>query len=125
MKITDTAVVRAAILNQKVDESYDQIAREKRWWRTIGTVEIVVLFVSIAVFVFSLKFVFWGAGYSILAPAHHNYSVVFLSQTPGPHQALVQRALDERGYLSLVQYRTYVDMAHRQRDGEQAPALTP
>ena len=100
------------ILDQKFEESYKQLEKERKrnWFAT--TVELFSLACVIVGFLWLLKFVFWGAGFATFAPDQHEYTVSILTELPGPQKALVERDMVEHGFVSLVDYRRYVEMAN-------------
>lgn len=112
MSVNIEAVNIEAILDQKFDESYRFLAKEKKNNMIFGNIGISVLLLTIVVFIALVRYMFWGAGFSLFSPAHHDYTISALTTLPGPQQVLVQQAMEDRGYLSLVEYKTYVDMAN-------------
>ena len=65
MKFSETAVVRAVLLDRKLEKSYDGLEREKKWGRSFGRIELTIALIATVLF---LLFIFWGAGYSIFVP---------------------------------------------------------
>ncbi len=104
-----------AILEQKFRESAEQMARERRRSGILGNIEIVLLIVMIGLFVALLKYIFWGAGFSVFASAQHESSVSLLMNLPGPQSELVHQAVARDGYVSLMDYRNYVEMANEHK----------
>lgn len=101
-----------AILDQKIDESFQQIKTEKSRNRIFGSIEMIALLAILGFFFAIVYFIFWGSGYSIYASAQHDYTVAVLIDLPGPQRELVEEAMVTDGYVSLFDYRKYVEMAN-------------
>lgn len=101
-----------ALLDQKCLES--KLALEKKRKRDLAAcnIEIIVVVSFISLFAILGYYICWGAGYSFFAKQQHDTSVAMLLARPGPHVPLIQSALAEDGYVSLVDYNNYVEMAN-------------
>ena len=99
-------------LEQKFKDSYIQIEKERKSSGLLACIEMVLVVAAIVCFLFLVKFIFWGPGFSWFATAQHDYSVSVLMDMPGPHREMVEMDVVENGYISLSNYRKYVDMAN-------------
>ncbi|MFL0799394.1 MAG: hypothetical protein K6L80_03005 [Agarilytica sp.] len=104
--------IAESILDRKFSESYRQIKDERKQSRFSGTIEALFFIVLLVAFLSSVKFVFWGAGFSFFATEQHDFTVSFLSQQPGPQAQMVQDTIDGKGHLSLFEYHKYVTLAN-------------
>ncbi len=107
----NTAIYEA-VLEEKFASSYAQLANERKSTGLAHRIELAGIATLIVAFVAALYFVFWGAGFSIFAKEQHDSSVSLLSSLPGPQAAFIRENVEEKGYLSLVDYRKSVAMAN-------------
>ncbi len=108
--------ITESILDRKFKESYRQIKNERKQNRFSGTIEALFFICLLVAFLFSMKYIFWGAGFSFFATEQHDFTVNFLSQQPGPQAKMVQDTIDKKGYLSLFEYHKYVTLANEYKD---------
>jgi len=105
-----------AVLERKFQDSYRDIKRERQSNTFFGVVEIALVIGGVIGFLYFLAYVFWGAGYSEFSAAHHDYAVSLLLELPGPHQPMVTESLESNGYVSLVDYSKFVEMANNYKE---------
>ncbi|WP_086931897.1 hypothetical protein [Agarilytica rhodophyticola] len=101
-----------ALLDQKCLESKLALEKERKRDLAACNIEIIVVVSFISLFAILGYYICWGAGYSFFAKQQHDTSVAMLLAKPGPHVPLIQSALAEDGYVSLVDYNNYVEMAN-------------
>ncbi|MFL0802768.1 MAG: hypothetical protein K6L81_03560 [Agarilytica sp.] len=107
--------IAESILDQKFSDSYRQIQKERKLNRFSGTLEALFFIGLLVAFLSSIKFVFWGAGFSFFATEQHNFTVNFLSQQPGPQAQMVRDTMDRKGHVSLFEYHKYVTLANEHK----------
>ena len=107
----NTAIYQA-VLDEKFASSYAQLANERKSTGLAHKIELAGISALIVTFIAALYFVFWGAGFSIYAKAQHDSTVALLSSLPGPQAVFIRENVEEKGYLSLVDYRKAVAMAN-------------
>lgn len=117
-----------AILDEKFRTSYLQLEKERKSSVLYGAIQLVSLIAMTALFIATVHFIFWGAGFSVFAKEQHNYTVSILTTLSGPQGDLVRTSVAEKGYLSLADYKRSVDMANdfkvgtlKQTEPESAP----
>ncbi|MFL0809240.1 MAG: hypothetical protein K6L76_02380 [Agarilytica sp.] len=101
------------LLEQKVQDSYEQLEKERKRSGILGRAEILVLTAAILCMLKAIEFVLWGAGYSLFAPEQHKFTVDFLIKQPGPQSTMVSDAIETDGHISLVDYHRYVAIASK------------
>lgn len=101
------------VLDQKFKDSYLQLERERKNFSTVGRIETVALVIFLVLFIYFVKFVFWGEGFSSFSTKQHDFIVAFLLDQPGPQAEYVEQSILEDGYISLMEYHRFVDMASR------------
>lgn len=102
-----------AALEQKFAYSYQQFKREQENSALSGRLEAIALLVFLGLFLTFVEFVFWGEGFSSFASGQHDFTVAFLLDQPGPQADYVEQAIIEKGYISLMDYHRFVEMASR------------
>lgn len=102
-----------SVLDQKFRDTYLQLERERKNFSTIGRMETVALAIFLILFIYFVKFVFWGEGFSSFSTKQHDFTVAFLIDQPGPQAEYVEQSILEDGYISLMEYHRFVDMASR------------
>lgn len=107
----NTAIYQA-VLDEKFASSYAQLANERKSTGLAHMIELAGIAALIGTFILALYFVFWGAGFSMFAKEQHDSTVSLLTRLPGPQAAFIQEKVEEKGYLSLVEYRKSVAMAN-------------
>lgn len=108
---TDT--VTESVLEEKFRSSYAQLARERRYSLIGGNFEAIALVMLIGLVLAVLHYAFWGAGFSKFSAAQHNASVLMLQNLEGPHLPMLEADLAAKGYISLVEYKDYTQMAQK------------
>lgn len=110
-----------ALLDQKCNESSLALEKERKRDLTACNIEIAVVVSFISIFTFLAYYICWGAGYSVLASQQYEQSVATLKAMPGPQGQLIEAAIAENGYISLIEYNNYVEMANEFKVLDSAP----
>ncbi len=117
--VIGTNTIAESILDRKFSESYRQIKNERKQGRYSGIIEALFFIALLVAFLSSIKFVFWGAGFSFFATEQHDFTVSFLSQQPGPQAQMVKETIASKGHLSLFEYHKYVTLANEYKASTQ------
>lgn len=56
-------------------------------------------------------YLFWDGGFQFFYPHLHEQMILLLINIPGPHVELVTTDYMEDGYVSILNYRSYVDIS--------------